>query len=53
MNVPAFFVLGNKTLQAIAAECPRTIDELMAISGVGPSKAEKFGRAICRICAES
>jgi len=53
MNVPAFFVLGNKTLQAIAAESPRTVDDLMAISGVGPSKAEKFGKAICRICAES
>ena len=53
MNVPAFCILGNRTLQAIAAECPKTIDDLMTISGVGPSKAEKFGKAICRICAES
>ncbi len=51
MNVPAFCILGNKTLRAIALERPSTLDELESISGIGPSKAEKFGAAICRICS--
>jgi superfamily II DNA helicase RecQ len=50
MSVPAFCILGNKTLHAIAHERPLTRDDLESISGIGPSKAEKFGDAICRIC---
>ncbi len=50
MKVPAFCILGNKTLRAIAFERPSTLDDLESISGIGPAKAEKFGDAICRIC---
>jgi len=53
MNVPAFCILGDKTLRAIAHECPLTRDDLESISGIGPSKAEKFGADICRICREN
>ncbi len=52
LGVPAFLVLGNRTLRAVAVEEPRTVDELLAVSGIGPSKAEKFGEAICRVCSE-
>jgi len=52
LGVRAFHILGNKTLRAVAIEEPRTLDELMAVSGIGPSKAEKFGEAICRVCSE-
>ena len=51
MCVAAFMILGNKTLRAVAAECPPTTDDLMTVPGIGPAKAEKFGAAICRICA--
>jgi superfamily II DNA helicase RecQ len=52
LGVRAFHVLGNKTLRAVALEEPRTLTELLAISGIGPAKAEKFGEAICRVCSE-
>jgi RecQ family ATP-dependent DNA helicase len=52
-DVPAFCILGNKTMRAIAQERPLTLEELRCVSGIGPSKAEKFGEEICRICAES
>lgn len=50
-KVPAFSILGNKTLRAIAQECPTTEDDLRMIAGIGPAKAEQFGEAICRICS--
>jgi superfamily II DNA helicase RecQ len=51
-SVPAFCVLGNKTLRAIAQKLPRSREELLQVSGVGPVKAEQFGDEICRICAD-
>ncbi len=50
-GVPAFCVLGNKTLRAIAERLPKTHQELLSVSGIGSAKAEKFGEKICRICA--
>lgn len=50
-KVPAFCILGNKTLRAIAHECPTTDDDLRMIAGIGPAKADQFGEAICRICS--
>ena len=52
LGVRAFHILGNKTMRAVAVRGPRTLDELLAVSGIGPSKAEKFGEAICRVCSE-
>jgi RecQ family ATP-dependent DNA helicase len=52
LGVRAFHILGNKTLRAVAIEEPRTLNELLAVSGIGPAKAEKFGEAICRVCSE-
>jgi len=50
LGQPAFVVFGDKTLQAIARENPRTHDDLLNISGIGPSKAEKFGDQILELC---
>ncbi len=52
LGVRAFHILGNKTLRAVAIEEPHTLNELLTVSGIGPSKAEKFGEAICRVCSE-
>jgi ATP-dependent DNA helicase RecQ len=52
LGVRAFHILGNKTLRAVAIQEPRTLKELLAVSGIGPEKAEKFGEAICRVCSE-
>ncbi len=48
---PAFCVFSDKTLRAIAADRPVSEDDLLAVSGVGPAKAAKFGAAVCQICA--
>lgn len=53
LGQPAFMVLADRTLRAIAAERPRTEEELLAVDGIGPAKAAKFGAAVCNICAES
>ncbi|MGC1870483.1 MAG: ATP-dependent DNA helicase RecQ [Acidobacteriaceae bacterium] len=50
-GVPAYCIVGNKTMRDIAQQRPITLEELRCVSGIGPSKAEKFGEEICRICA--
>ncbi|WP_446745352.1 RecQ family ATP-dependent DNA helicase [Silvibacterium acidisoli] len=49
---PAFRIFGDKTLRAIVLERPRTMDDLLQISGIGPEKASRFGTEICSICTE-
>jgi superfamily II DNA helicase RecQ len=47
--VPAFRILSDKSLQAIVAEKPLSIRELMEIPGVGARVAEQYGAQIFRI----
>ncbi|HEX6680139.1 MAG TPA: ATP-dependent DNA helicase UvrD2 [Gaiellaceae bacterium] len=42
-EVPAYVVFHNSTLEAIAEQVPRTLAELAAVPGVGPSKLERYG----------
>jgi RecQ family ATP-dependent DNA helicase len=51
MGQPPFLVFPDKTLRAIAVERPRTEEDLLAVDGIGPAKAAKFGAAVCSICA--
>ncbi len=51
LRQPAFYVFSDRTLRAIAAECPRTEEELLSVDGIGPAKAAKFGAAVCALCA--
>jgi len=48
---PAFHVASNRTLTAIATVKPRDEEELLEISGVGPSFMEKHGSEVLRIIA--
>ncbi|WP_251106423.1 RecQ family ATP-dependent DNA helicase [Alloacidobacterium dinghuense] len=52
LGQPAFFVFSDRTLRAIAAERPRTEEDLLTVDGIGPAKVAKFGAAVCAICAE-
>lgn len=45
-GVPAYVVLDNKTLDAIAAENPGDLARLGRISGIGPVKLERYGSDI-------
>ncbi len=45
-GIPAFRILTNQTLMRIAAERPKTMDELAEIHGVGPATVKKYGSKI-------
>jgi len=42
-HVPAYIVFSDAVLRAMAAAAPTTERELLAISGVGPVKLERYG----------
>ncbi len=43
-SVPAYVVLHDRTLAALAAARPSTLDALSEIPGIGPAKLEAYGR---------
>jgi ATP-dependent DNA helicase RecQ len=52
-GLPAFRVLTDQTLRAIATERPRTTNALLAIHGMGLRGVEKYGAAIFRVLSKS
>ena len=52
-GIPAFHVINNRTLIAIANARPMSEEELLAISGMGPVKVEKFGADVLALVAEA
>ena len=52
-GVPAFKILKDQSLRAIAQKPPATPDDLLAIPGVGSATAKKYGTAICKVCGQS
>jgi DNA topoisomerase-3 len=48
-NLPAFRVLTDKTIEALAANRPHTNSELLAVQGIGPGIAAKYGAEILRV----
>jgi ATP-dependent DNA helicase RecQ len=42
-KLPAYIVFSDATLLAMAAKHPRTEDELLTITGVGPKKLSQYG----------
>jgi superfamily II DNA helicase RecQ len=53
LGVPAYLVMHDRTLQAVAHSRPANPNQLLEIDGIGPAKVEKFGRAILEICGSS
>jgi superfamily II DNA helicase RecQ len=51
LGVPAFVVLHDRTLTAIAQARPADLRQLLEISGMGPMKAARFGEAILGLCS--
>ncbi len=49
---PAFFVLTDAALRAVASRAPRTIPQLLEVAGIGPRKADTYGAAICALCRD-
>jgi DNA helicase-2/ATP-dependent DNA helicase PcrA len=52
-EVPAYVVFHNATLEEIAAREPRTLAELAAVPGVGPSKLERYGEEVLAALAKA
>ncbi len=52
-GVPAFRILSDKVLSAIATQRPKTAAELLAIPGMGIGSVEKYGAHIYRILNET
>jgi len=51
-NVPLHFILSNETLAELARRRPRTREELLAVKGIGPAKAERYGKTLLEILDE-
>ncbi|HEU4561840.1 MAG TPA: RecQ family ATP-dependent DNA helicase [Longimicrobium sp.] len=49
LNQPAYCVFADRTLIELARAQPKTEREMLAVSGVGPAKLEKFGEAFLRV----
>jgi superfamily II DNA helicase RecQ len=52
LRVPAFVVMHDRTLMAVAQARPANPRELLEIDGMGPAKAEKFGEALLGLCGK-
>ena len=50
---PAFTVLGDATLAAIAELKPTSVAQLARVNGVGPAKIDRYGETILAIVADS
>jgi DNA helicase-2/ATP-dependent DNA helicase PcrA len=47
--VPAFRVMTDRTLHAIAAASPGSLQQLQRLQGVGPKLVERHGRALLEL----
>jgi ATP-dependent DNA helicase RecQ len=52
-GVSAFLIFHDKTLKAIAGHKPVTPAALMEIPGIGPLKAERYGRRVLEVVNET
>jgi DNA topoisomerase-3 len=52
-KVPAFIVMSNKVLDAIASAKPTSERELLSLSGVGPAMIKKYGPQILGLISSS
>ena len=51
LGVPAYVVLHDRTIHALAAARPSNPRQLLEVDGMGPAKVERFGAAILQLCA--
>ena len=49
LNIPAYYVLTQRTLLEIADTCPTTREELLEVTGFGPAKWKQFGPEILEV----
>lgn len=52
-EVPAYVIFTDATMEALADTLPRDTDELLAISGIGPDKVDRYGEDLLALLAEA
>ena len=52
-DVPAYIIFSNAALVDMCAKRPRTVEEFLGVSGVGATKAERYGEAFLAEIARS
>ena len=51
-GVPAFVIFNDRTLDELCRVRPRTMRELLNVSGIGPAKADRYGDQILSLIDE-
>lgn len=51
-KVPAYVVLSDRVLGAIATQLPVTLEALSHLKGIGPRKLEQYGQAVIELVRE-
>ena len=51
--VPPYVIFDDKTLRALVAARPQTEAALLAVKGVGPAKAERYGADVLRLLRDA
>jgi len=52
-SMPPYVIFHDRTLAAVAAHRPATLDALREIPGIGPSKLDAYGPALLAVLGES
>jgi ATP-dependent DNA helicase RecQ len=52
-GVPAYIVFSDAVLRQMAARVPKSAGEMLALSGVGPVKLERYGEAFLEVLREA
>jgi DNA helicase-2/ATP-dependent DNA helicase PcrA len=47
--VPAYVIFTDATMEALAEALPSTPEELLAISGIGPDKVDRYGNDLIAV----
>jgi ATP-dependent DNA helicase RecQ len=47
---PAFIVFGDSVLHNLVRATPKTVSELLTVSGIGPEKADRYGADLIALC---
>ncbi len=50
-RLPAYLIFADTTLAALARQCPRDLDSLHEIPGIGAYKLAQWGAAVCGVIA--
>jgi ATP-dependent DNA helicase RecQ len=50
LGVPAYVVLHDRTIDALAVALPQNPKQLLSVDGMGQAKVDRFGEAILKLC---